>query len=312
MAKVYKNNKLFLYIQGFARSLLASKSAEKKINELYKTLSRKEKEIVENRVNYYNKIQTPTTVSHQGTRIRDLKKPKTPKAYYFDTYEFARYFPDHFFIDFEFGDVNTILDFPMITKSRPIHGNNENNILLNLDKTRHFVSVKDNIDFQEKKDLLIGRAAVYQQHRITFYEKYFGNSLCDLGQVNRKGGNPRWIKPKISVSEHLRHKFILSLEGNDVATNLKWIMSSNSIAVSPPLKMESWYMEGILKPDEHFIGIKENYEDLEDKIQYYLDHPKEAKDIIANAKRHRAQFHNKSVENLVSILVLKKYFEYIR
>lgn len=312
MAKVYRNNKLLLYIQGFTRALLPSKTADKKISELYKTLSKEEKEIVERRVNYYNKIHKPTEVPHHGTLVKDLTKPKTPKAYYFDTYEFARHFSPHLPIDYAFGDVNTILDSPMITKSRPIHGNNENNILLNLDKGRHFVSVKDEFHFTNKKDLMIGRAAVYQQHRIAFFEKYFENPMCDLGQVNKKGGNPKWIKPKISVSEHLRHKFILSLEGNDVATNLKWIMSSNSIAVSPPLKMETWYMEGTLRPDEHFIGIKENYEDLEDKLQYYIDHPKDADDIIANAKKHRAQFENKSVENLVSILVLKKYFEYIR
>jgi hypothetical protein len=92
---------------------------------------------------------------------------------------------------------------------------------------------------------MIGRAAVHQEHRKRFYEKYFNNPLCDLGQVN-KNGNQEWIKPKISIGEHLKSKFILSLEGNDVATNLKWIMSSNSIAVSPPLKMETWYMEGTL------------------------------------------------------------------
>jgi hypothetical protein len=158
---------------------------------------------------------------------------------------------------------------------------------------------------------MIGRAAVHQEHRKRFYEKYFNNPLCDLGQVN-KNGNQEWIKPKISIGEHLKSKFILSLEGNDVATNLKWIMSSNSIAVSPPLKMETWYMEGTLKPDVHFIGIDENYENLEEKLQYYIDHENEALEIIRNAKEYRAQFNDKNVENLISLLVLKKYFNYIR
>ena len=160
----------------------------------------------------------------------------------------------------------------MITKSRPIYGNNENNILLNLDKARHFVSVKDAANYAEKKNVMIGRTRVFQEHRIKFYEEYFANPLCDLGQVNKNGGNPDWIKPKISIHEHLKNKFILSLEGNDVATNLKWIMPSNSIAVSPPLKMETWYMEGTLKPNEHFICIDENYNNLEEKIQYFLEH----------------------------------------
>lgn len=133
-----------------------------------------------------------------------------------------------------------------------------------------------------------------------------------MGQINENGGNSNWIKPKCSIEQHLDYKFILSLEGNDVATNLKWIMSSNSIAVSPPLKMETWYMEGTLKPDEHFIGINENYDNLEDKIQYYLDHEKETKEIITNAKMYRSQFDYKNVEKLTSLLTLKKYFAYFR
>lgn len=311
MAQVKKQNKLSFYIQGFARGLFPVKSFEKKIDDLYKTVSKEQLTTVERRVDYYNKISSETQVNHSGTTIADLLKPKTPKAYYFDTYEYARYFPKDLKIDFAFGDVNTILDFPKITKSRPINGNNENNILLNLDKARHFVSVKDSLNFSEKKNIMIGRAAVHQEHRKRFYEKYFHNPLCDLGQVN-KNGNQEWIKPKISIGEHLKNKFILSLEGNDVATNLKWIMSSNSIAVSPPLKMETWYMEGTLKPDEHFIGINKNYENLEEKLQYYIDHENEALEIIRNAKEYRAQFKDKNVENLISLLVLKKYFDYIR
>lgn len=311
MTQVKKQNKLPFYILGFARGCSFARPFEKKIFSLYKNISKEQRENAERRVDYYNKIHAETQVNHTGTTVKDLLKPKTPKAYYFDTYEYARYFPSDLKIDFAFGDVNTILDFPMITKSRPIHGNNENNILLNLDKIRHFVSVNDSLEFSEKKNLMIGRAAVHQEHRKRFYERYFNNPLCDLGQVN-KDGNPEWIKPKISIKEHLKNKFILSLEGNDVATNLKWIMSSNSIAVSPPLKMETWYMEGTLKPDEHFIGIAENYDNLEEKLHYYIEHPYEAKGIIKNAQAYRAQFNNKNVENLIALLVLKKYFDYIR
>ena len=71
-------------------------------------------------------------------------------------------------------------------------------------------------------------------------------------------------------------------------------------------------MEGTLKPNEHFICIDENYNNLEEKIQYFLEHENEALAIIANAKEFRNQFSDRNVEKLISILVLKKYFEYIR
>lgn len=311
MSKVIKRNRLWYYINGFSRIILPAKTYEKKIDEIYKLLSKEQLKEVERRVNYYNKINEKVIVKpRNGTTIEDLLKPIKPKAYYFDLYEYARCFPKYFPIDYAFGDVNKILDFPMITKSRPIHGSNENNILLNFDKVRHFVSVNDKFDFTDKKNLMIGRGAIYQENRKRFYEKYFNHPICDLGQTNRDGKS-EWLKPKISIPRHLENKFIMSLEGNDVATNLKWIMSSNSIAVSPPLKMETWYMEGMLMPDEHFIGIDDNYENLEEKLNYYIEHPKESLEIIKNAKEYRAKFNNKNIEDLTSLLVLKKYFDMI-
>lgn len=310
MTKIKKQNKLLFYINGYSARFLPHKKLHHKISGLREKLSSEQLKTVDYRVDYYNKISETKNFIHCGTRVKDLLHPKTPKAYYFDTYDYAKYFDKNLLIDFAFGDVNTILPFPMITKSRPISGDNQNNILLNLDKARHFISVDDVIPFFEKQDLMIGRCAVYQEHRSQFYEKNFQSNLCDIGQVNRVGGRSEWIKPKISISAHLDYKFILSLEGNDVATNLKWIMSSNSIAVSPPLKMETWYMEGTLVPDQHFIGINENYDNFEEKIQYYLDHPNEAKNILENAKAYRNQFNQKNMEDLISLLVLKKYFEY--
>lgn len=312
MTKVFKENKFSFYLKGYTRGLIPVKSAEKKIEELYKVLSRDDIKKVETRVDYYNKTNGEVKTVRNGSKIKDLLKPRSKKVYYFDTFEFARYFPKDNLIDFAFGDVNTVLDIPTITKSRPINGNNQNNILLNLNKVRHFVSVRDSLNFSEKKDLMVGRAAVHQKHRIKFYEKYFNSPLCDLGQINKNGGNPQMIKPKISIEEHLKCKFILSLEGNDVATNLKWIMSSNSVAISPPLKMESWYMEGTLKPNEHFICISEDYNNLEERLQYYLDHENECRNIIENAQEYRRQFNNKNVESLTSLLVLKKYFKNIQ
>ncbi|MGX9986754.1 glycosyl transferase family 90 [Soonwooa purpurea] len=311
MTKVDKQNKLLFYIKGYSHRFSPKQNLEKKINSLRKSLSKQDLDAAEYRVDYYNKLNQSQKVDHFGTKIKDLLHPKTPKSYYFDTYEYAKYFDKDLLIDYEFGDVNTILPFPMITKSRPIYGDNQNNILLNLDKARHFVSVEDNKRFEDKRNRLIGRAAVHQQHRADFFNQYFDNPLCELGQVNKHGGDPKWIKPKISIDEHLKYKFILSLEGNDVATNLKWIMSSNSIAVAPSLKMETWYMEGTLVPNQHYIQIAEDYSDLEERLEYFTENSSEALSIIEEAKKYRSNFNNKKLEDLISLLVLKKYFDLV-
>ena len=102
----------------------------------------------------------------------------------------------------------------------------------------------------------------------------------------------------------------MCIEGNDVASNLKWVMSSNSIAVMPKPKFESWLMEGKLIPNFHYILIKDDFSDLEERLKYYIKNDSKAYEIIKNANKYIRQFQNKKREDLISLLILEKYFHY--
>lgn len=71
-------------------------------------------------------------------------------------------------------------------------------------------------------------------------------------------------------------------------------------------------MEGPLQGGVHYIEIKDDYSDLEEKIRYYSTHPEEAKAIIRNAQAFVDQFRDKEREELISLLVLEKYFRHTR
>lgn len=263
------------------------------------------------RLNYYNKLSKPYSCNDRFIKIKDftLAKKYKPYSYYFDTYEYAKYFDIENKISFAYGDVTWIPNVPQIVKSRPIVEENENSVLLNLDKLRHFLFIDDNNAFGNKENILIGRGAIYQKHRVEFYEKYFNHPLCNLGHVGNKNVHPEWNKGMLPIGRHLKYKFILCLEGNDVASNLKWVMSSNSIAVMPKPRYETWFMEGKLKANFHYIEIKDDYSDLEEKLQYYIEHTHEALEIINNAHNYINQFRDKNREDIISLLVLKRYFE---
>lgn len=308
--KVSKQSKLWYYLYGYTRQLLPHyKNAQARIQGLKNALSLEQQQMVKERRDYYCKNFVKTENLSQKTFIRDLKKPKTPKSYYFDTYEYARFFDESLAMDFVFGDVIHIPDTPSIVKSRPISDENQNSILLNLDKARHFVWIKGDKDFLTKKNQLIGRGAVWknQTNRIDFYKKYFMHPLCNLGTTNNFE-DTGWQKPKITLREHLDYKFILSLQGNDVATNLKWIMSSNSIAVMPKPTVETWFMEGTLQGGKHYIELKPDYSDLEEQLDFYINNPEKCLEILENAHQHCQKFFNKDCEDLCSLMVLDKYF----
>jgi len=312
----HKNSKIVYYTKNFFRYYVSSVFIVKRKAAYYLNTNSVDEEIIK-RVNYYNKLgQIDPTVTEKMICLQDFILPKKKKGvysnrvYFFDSYEYTQFFDKNYKCEFLFGDIIHVPEIPSITKSRPIQGDNANSVLLNLDKVRHFMFLKDRKKFQDKKNLLVGRAYVRQPHRIKFWEMYFNHPMCNLGQINRNYiTNPEWIVEPMSIEEHLNFKFILCLEGNDVASNLKWVMSSNSIAVMPEPKYETWFMEGTLIPDYHYIRIKDDYSDLEEKLNYYIEHTGEALTIIENAHKYIDQFRNRKRENLISKLVLAKYFK---
>jgi hypothetical protein len=67
-------------------------------------------------------------------------------------------------------------------------------------------------------------------------------------------------------------------------------------------------MEGCLSPEVHFVPVKRDFSDLEEKIDFYSSNADAALQIISNAHRHVTQFSNPMIEDIIAFKVLKKYF----
>ena len=310
----HKNLKPVYYLKNFIRLKYLPQFAHNKLDKKLNKLSRYDKNYIKNRVDYYNKLENEFTFSDKVKSLQDFIYTGEEKTYFFDTWRYTRYFKPEYKFAYEFGDVTKIPDEPAIVKSRPIGGENQNSVLLNLNLIRHFIFVNEHKPFRKKKNQLVWRGNIwsYQPQRVDFLKKHFENPLCNIGHVNNADMNTAWHVEKLTIHEQLQYKFILSIEGNDVATNLKWVMSSNSIAVMPTPRFETWFMEGTLKPDYHYIHIKDDYSDLNEKLEYYIQHPEKAEEIRKNANNYVNQFKDKNREELISLLVLKKYFEKTR
>lgn len=280
------------------------------LREKHGRLARADEREVERRVDYYNKLQGTVSLDSNATDLRGLARERKT-TYFYDLFETARYFDPRVKFSYVFGDVREVPPYPAFVKSRPIAGDNANSVLMKLNKIRHFNFVRDRLPFEKKKNAIVWRGKFDQKPspRRAFVLKYVGKPGFDVGRVNTHHGQPELHRPYMSVAEQLKYKFILSLEGIDVATSLKWIMSSNSIAFSQPLKFETWFMEGTLVPGVHFVALKDDFSDVEEKMEYYNSHPREAKEIVENANRYVEQFLNPVVERKIALLVFEKYLE---
>ena len=272
---------------------------------------RTDKDYILDRVDYYNKLSAPIVLSNESEKLKENRPPKNMSSVYFlDSQIIAKYFNRNLKWFTCFGDVVHVPEVPSIVKSRPLVANNVNSIVLKLEKIRHFVFLNDNKAFANKANKVIFRGKIDgKTERVKFVEQFFDNPLFDVGNVSKSEQFKHWKREKLTLWKHLDYKFIMSLEGNDVASNLKWVMSSNSIAVMPKPTCETWFMEGTLIPNVHYIEINKDFSDIESKIQYYINNPTAAQEIIKNANLYTKQFLDAKREKMISILVLKKYFE---
>ena len=311
-----KNSNLKYYIRSYLREYTPKIFSRMQLNRILRQLNqRQDKEEIMRRVNYYCKLDKGNNFNRQMWSDKAIMLQDQPvtgqKTYYFDAMEYARYFSQDLRWILDAGDKPYVAPEPAIVKNRPIVEHNENSVILNLDKNRHFLFVRDNKPWRDKKNMTIFRGDLgpRKENRDVFMNRWYGHPMVDAASTNRSEQHPEWQREKLTIGDHLDFKFIMSLEGNDVASNLKWIMSSNSIAVTPCLTQETWFMEGTLIPNYHYIEVKPDFSDLEERLTYYIEHPDEAEAIIQHAHDYISQFRDEKREKLISVLVLKKYFD---
>lgn len=304
-----KNSKIKYYATSTLKLLLPGKLFRERLHSRLGTLSRYDAAYIRDRVEYYNRLREPFAPDDTFSTIREFRRRAKRKTYFYDLYEYLRYFDEDLRFRYLYGDVRHVPERPTLLKSRPLECDNANSVLLKLNRVRHFLFLNDPVPFSQKEERVVWRGGAYQPHRRRFVREYYDHPLCDVGQTNKPKEDAPWQKPKMSIRAQLGYKFIFSIEGNDVATNLKWIMSSNSLAFMPRPKFETWFMEGRLIPEHHYVLVRDDFADLEEKIRHYTARPEEAMRIVRNANAYVAQFMDRAREDLIALLVLNKYFQ---
>lgn len=294
--------KALFYLKG---SLALCKTA----SSYKKLLSNEDYNFYKDRVDYYCKIDSEFVTSSLSTSLKTFKR-KGSYAYFLDLMKILKHFDSSYKFDYIFGDVVDVPETPTFVKSRPINNENKNSVLLKLNSVRHFLFYDDKRPFSSKKPMAVFRGMVYRPHRRDFVEKYHNSSLADVGHNDLKKKQDPGFKGFLSIEEQLEYKYIISIEGNDVATNLKWIMGSNSVCFMRKPRYETWFMEGTLVPGVHYVELADDFSDLEEKINYYNENESEAINIIRNANMYTKQFFDMEAEKKIGLLVAEKYFDY--
>lgn len=210
-------------------------------------------------------------------------------------------------------------DLFYLTKARKC--NSLNGVILRMEVSRHWGMIPDvksnETSFERKKNILLWRGATtgeeecdFKNNRLLAVNNMIDDKSCDVGfSLVCQGQRPdrRLVRNSMTLKEQLEYKYLLSLEGNDVASGLKWQLYSNSVVFMRKPRVVSWAMEDKLEPYVHYIPLLDDFSDFKEKIEWANNNQEKCKLISANATRFIEQFFDQERENKIEKLVLEKY-----
>lgn len=221
------------------------------------------------------------------------------------------------------GDIAVCMDQPYLVKSRPAQKPADcMSILFKLHSDRHFdFKIDANISkFKKKKPVIVWRGAdtghgfdsrsppkgtrAYLLHHVSL-------PFLDAGLTQEEQGiHPfyrQFLRAPMSRQQMTRCKYLLSIEGNDVASNLKWALASSSIVMMCRPTVVSWFMEDHLVPWVHYIPLQNDFSDMEKRYIWAEAHPEECMVMIKNAHHFVSMFLDEKNERLLLTRIIQWY-----
>lgn len=190
---------------------------------------------------------------------------------------------------------------PVFTKVRT---SETGGILFNLNSTRHWKPIVwDDISWEQKSSDIVWRGSdTGQDTRLNFVKSYYSTyNVGFSGWVQDKHRRPGlyrddYLKSPMSVSDMLTYKYLPVVNGNDKSSSLGWVMASNSVPIMPVPKFHSWMCEKWLVPGEHYVEVKDDFFDFDEKVQWCKEHDDECRKIATNGREFMLQFANEKRE----------------
>lgn len=235
--------------------------------------------------------------------------------------EVSKKYKDKYFSLIYGDDTITYNGLPTLSKVRILR-EPQKRVLMNFNEARHWGNVEcvrklRNPDgFSQKKPVVHWRGnTTRDKQRSIAVSKYFDNELCDIAFSkvcqNFKLDKPEHCKNKTqTIQEMLMNKYLLSIDGNDKASDINWKLACDSLVFMSSPKYESWLMESRLKPWVHYVPLEYDYSDLIDKYKWAESNPDKCIEIIKNANLFMdSNFGDIEKEKQIEQLVLKYYYD---
>ena len=183
------------------------------------------------------------------------------------------------------------------------HKDDNKNIIVSLNTRRHWQCVSQinqirSSAWESKKKELVWRGADtgkgFSNDRLKFVEKYYKKYNVGFSEYVQNFNNPQlsnyykndFLKSHLNLTQITSFKYILILEGNDKSSSLNWALNSNCVPLMKKPTWHSWLCEPFLIPNYHYIELKDDFSDVEEKLQWLRENDDKAKEIAYNGIKY--------------------------
>lgn len=111
----------------------------------------------------------------------------------------------------------------------------------------------------------------------------FNDKCTNVNSEKKYTIDQSFYRSSMDMRKLLQSKYLLSLEGNDVSTGLKWMLASNSVVFMHPPSALSYTMESKLVPYVHYVPVQRNGSDLLEQLDWAKKNDKHCKWISRQA-----------------------------
>ena len=290
---------------------------------------------------FYNKevILEKNNLKDKNLNLINLEEFSKGKKYkHFEYFEYIKCLLKKNNIDkyilFLAGDYNNNINkLPLLCKTRR---ENNNNIIINFTRFRHMNLVDylvkfPDIPFNLKKNIVIWRGSTTGNikntaNRFLIVEKFYNYNINKINigfssnkiinnkeqvGITKKNIKKKFVKEALTINQLLQNKFLVSVEGNELSSGLKWMLYSNSVVLMAKPRNFSWIMEDKLIPNKHYILLKDDFSDLEEKYKWCKQNLKKCNKISINATEYMKQFLDINKEKELENMVIKRYVKNI-
>ena len=199
--------------------------------------------------------------------------------------------------------------YPVLVKTRDSHDDQSNGVICSLQSKRHWNLTFSDIPWKKKTSDYFWRGADTGKYsdnnqRLSFVESYFSDRVGFSKYEQNFSRSPdrylqKYLLGSVPRREIMQYKYQVVLEGNDKASNLNWVLHSNSVPIMSRPKYHSWLCESYLKPGVHYVEVDEDFSDFDDEITWCQENDDLAKEIAMNGKRFMSQFLSVEREALI-------------